>query len=86
MSAERPTNEDHLKQDLERLKDPARYKEASLEIGSLQQAIDLLARLNRFVLVDQGSGVAWDKLYHATEHLRKDLEAKLSEGKTEETR
>jgi hypothetical protein len=86
LSAEQVKNQ-QLREDINKLKDPERYNDISLDIASTQQAIDILDKLRRFVAREQGGGklpVAFEKLYHAAEHLSQDLKAKFSEGNKEE--
>lgn len=83
MSGEKPTPEENLRADIDKLKSPERYKGISEDIASLQQAADIIERLKADV-VNDGGLEAWKKLKHAYNSLEQQVKAKLEEGKNQE--
>ncbi len=84
MPSEAPTPEPAMQSDIDRLKNPASYKEQfeSTEVQELSQAIDILARL-RMSTHDDASRVGWEKLEHARKYLDELLKMQFSEPENE---
>lgn len=81
MSAEKSSGEIRLQEDIDKLKDPTPYQEkfGTLEAGDIQQALDILRRLQLSAASESTAG--WEKIENAIKFLEGQMKKHIETDK-----